>query len=300
MTYFVPFFVMFCVLLGWGKAQVLSQPANDDKADARVITGVSGQVTGGTVGATKEIGEASHGGNVENDDATSTTYQSAVRFSASQGHAYLIAVDGYGGDTGSYVLNWRLGESTSTPTDPTPPTTLAEALAALADAQATLETLEGLTHGLVAMLEALLQGQSGDDGDGISQYMYDALQAEYARASAERDAALAARAYAEAAQAQAVAERDAFIAAYEQQIAELQAAAEAAYAQVVAERNAAQAAQLHAEAGQKAAEEALAACEEAHVQAVAERNAAQTAQMYAEAGWKAAEEALAACQAGQL
>ena len=328
----------FCVLLGWGNVQVFSQPANDDKADAQVITGASGQVTGSTVGATKEIGEASHGGSsggasvwfqwrapdagevtfntsgssfdtllavyegatlvAENDD--DDTLQSAVRFSASQGHAYLIAVDGYGGDTGSYVLNWRLGESTSTPTDPTPPTTLAEALAALADAQATLETLEGLTHGLVAMLEALLQGQSGDDGDGISQYMYDALQAEYARASAEyarasaeRDAALAARAYAEAAQAQAVAERDAFIAAYEQQIAELQAAAEAAYAQVVAERNAAQAAQLHAEA-------ALTACEEAHVQAVAERNAAQTAQMYAEAGWKAAEEALAACQAGQL
>ena len=129
---------------------MFSQPANDDKADAQVITGASGQVTGSTVGATKEIGEASHGGNsggasvwfqwrapdageatfntsgssfdtllavyegatlvAENDD--DDTVQSAVRFSASQGHAYLIAVDGYDGRTGSYVLNWRLGSST--------------------------------------------------------------------------------------------------------------------------------------------------------------------------------------------
>ena len=143
----------FCVLLGWGNVQVFSQPANDDKADAQVITGASGQVTGSTVGATKEIGEASHGGSsggasvwfqwrapdagevtfntsgssfdtllavyegatliAENDD--DDTVQSAVRFSASQGHAYLVAVDGYDGRTGSYVLNWRLESSAPAP-----------------------------------------------------------------------------------------------------------------------------------------------------------------------------------------
>lgn len=281
---FVPFFVTFCVLLGWGNVQVFSQPANDDKADAQVITGASGQVTGSTVGATKEIGEASHGGYngrasvwfqwrapdagevtfntsgssfdtflavyegatlvAENDD--DGTFQSTVQFSASQGHAYLIAIDGYDGRTGSYVLNWRLGASTPTPTDPTPPdptppATLAAALAALADAQAALETLEGLTHGLVAILE---------------------------QAMAERDTALAAFADAEAAHARAVAERDAYIAAHEQQIAEVEAVAVA-----------------QAELAQEALQ-ALAACEEARVQAVVERDTALAA--------------LAACRAGQM
>ena len=148
----VLFFIVLCMLAGGGRA--LSQPANDDKADAREIAGASGQLTGSTIGATKETGEAAHGGNsggasvwfqwrapvtgdvafntsgsgfdtllavyeganlvVENDDAVSS-HTSVVEFSAIEGHAYLIAVDGYGGRTGSYVLNWRLG--TAAPTD---------------------------------------------------------------------------------------------------------------------------------------------------------------------------------------
>ena len=41
-----------------------------------------------------------------NDD-TGGTYQSAVRFSAQQGQTYHIAVDGWGGDSGTIVLNWQ-------------------------------------------------------------------------------------------------------------------------------------------------------------------------------------------------
>ena len=55
------FFIVLCMLAGGSRA--LSQPANDDKADALEIAGVSGQVTGSTAGATKETGEAAHGGN---------------------------------------------------------------------------------------------------------------------------------------------------------------------------------------------------------------------------------------------
>ena len=57
----VLFFIVLCTLAGGSRA--LSQPANDDKTDALEIAGVSGQVTGSTVGATKEAGEAAHGGN---------------------------------------------------------------------------------------------------------------------------------------------------------------------------------------------------------------------------------------------
>ena len=42
-----------------------------------------------------------------NDDASKTTYQSAVRFNAQRGKAYHVAVDGYGGATGAIVLNWQ-------------------------------------------------------------------------------------------------------------------------------------------------------------------------------------------------
>ena len=255
-----------------------------------MITGASGQVTGSTVGATKEIGEASHGGNsggasvwfqwrapdtgevifntsgssfdtllavyegatlvAENDDDNDdNTVQSAVRFSASQGHAYLIAVDGYGGRTGSYVLNWRLGgptpppggSVTPTPTDPTP---LADALADLAEAQGALETLDGLTRGLVAMLEAALDEAS-------------AARAAQAAAEAALEEVLAGWQAADEARAQAEAERDEALAGW--------VAAEAALAQAIADGS----------------------------HAVAERHAAL-------ARWEAAEAALAACQAGQL
>ena len=42
-----------------------------------------------------------------NDDTDDWTLQSTVRFSAQQGQTYHIAVDGYGGATGTIVLNWR-------------------------------------------------------------------------------------------------------------------------------------------------------------------------------------------------
>ena len=46
---------------------------------------------------------------VSNDDIERRrNRQSAVRFSAQQDHVYHIAVDGYGGETGAVVLNWRL------------------------------------------------------------------------------------------------------------------------------------------------------------------------------------------------
>ena len=45
-----------------------------------------------------------------NDDASGTR-QSAVRFSAQRGRTYHIAVDGYGSESGTIVLNWRLSLS---------------------------------------------------------------------------------------------------------------------------------------------------------------------------------------------
>ena len=167
-------------------------PANDDMAEALEIAGAPGRVVGNSAGATKETGEAAHGGNrggasvwfrwrapatgdvafdtigsgfdtllavyedagliAENDDAASGN-TSAVAFLATEGNTYLIAVDGYGGQAGSYVLNWRL--ETGTPPQATPGT-LAEALDMLADAQAALDTLGTLTEGLIAIVEVAL------------------------------------------------------------------------------------------------------------------------------------------------
>ena len=53
--------------------------------------------TGGAVDALTEV--------ASNDDAVGL--QSEVRFTAQQGVMYHVAVDGYGGETGSIVLNWR-------------------------------------------------------------------------------------------------------------------------------------------------------------------------------------------------
>ncbi len=44
-------------------ASALAAPANDDFANARVITGLTGHVTGSNLGATKETGEPDHAGN---------------------------------------------------------------------------------------------------------------------------------------------------------------------------------------------------------------------------------------------
>ena len=54
---------------------------------------------------------------VSNDDIDrGTNRQSAVRLSAQQDHVYHIAVDGYGGETGAVVLNWRLASVPSSVT----------------------------------------------------------------------------------------------------------------------------------------------------------------------------------------
>lgn len=42
-----------------------------------------------------------------NDDASDGTLQSAVHFRAQQGRTYHLAVDGYGGKSGTVVLNWQ-------------------------------------------------------------------------------------------------------------------------------------------------------------------------------------------------
>ena len=48
-----------------------------------------------------------------NDDASDGTLQSEVRFRAQQGQTYHIAVDGYGGKSGTVVLNWQAVSSGS-------------------------------------------------------------------------------------------------------------------------------------------------------------------------------------------
>ena len=48
-----------------------------------------------------------------NDDASDGTLQSEVRFSARRGQTYHVAVDGYGGKSGTVVLNWRASSSDS-------------------------------------------------------------------------------------------------------------------------------------------------------------------------------------------
>jgi hypothetical protein len=122
-------------------------PSNDNFVDAQVITGSSGSVKGSNVGATKEPGEPDHaagasiwykwtapttgvfdfdthgssfdtilgvytGDSVDklteigfNDNGKDFT--SEVDFSASEGTAYSILVDGSGGQTGDVVLNWQ-------------------------------------------------------------------------------------------------------------------------------------------------------------------------------------------------
>ena len=46
-----------------------------------------------------------------NDDASDGTLQSEVHFSAQQGQTYHLAVDGYGGKSGTVVLNWQASSS---------------------------------------------------------------------------------------------------------------------------------------------------------------------------------------------
>ena len=124
-------------------------PWNDNFAEAFVLTGAVGSVSGLNVGTSKEPGEPNHAGDAggrsvwyrwtapatgryhldtlgssfdtllaiytgstvsgltvvaSNDDAGSTS--SAVGFSATAGTTYSIAVDGYAGATGAFMLSW--------------------------------------------------------------------------------------------------------------------------------------------------------------------------------------------------
>jgi len=131
-----------------------SPPANDNFANAQVVSGPSGFVSGSNAGATKEPGEPNHGGNpggssvwyrwtAPNSDPLSfyvsdstftlgaytgssvsslTTVgggRSSVSFTPVTGTLYYIAVDGFNGATGSFGLQWQKNVTTPTPT-PTP------------------------------------------------------------------------------------------------------------------------------------------------------------------------------------
>ena len=157
-----------------------------------------------------------------------------------------------------------------------------------------------------ALLAMILQGCSSDDSSGISQDMYDALNAEKTAAEAEASAAKAAQATAEAAEtaakaaqaeaeaAEAAAEAEAMTAkAAEMAAKAAETAAVAAQAVAESEAKAAMAAQTKAEADLEAAETALAAANEA-------KTAAETAQAVAESEAKAAKEAQAAAETAKM
>jgi hypothetical protein len=129
-----------------------SAPANNNFANAQVITGSSGTVTGSNVGATKESGEPNHAGfsggasvwyrwqapasgavsfvtagsdfdtllaaytgssvnsltAVAGNDDFNGTLQSGITFTAQSGVTYYLAVDGFGGATGSIMFAWNM------------------------------------------------------------------------------------------------------------------------------------------------------------------------------------------------
>ena len=130
----------------------------------------------------------------------------------------------------------------------------------------------------VAMLAMVLQGCGGDgNGSGISQDMYDALQADYDQAVVDRDAAMTAQMTADEAAAAAMA---------------AQMTAEAAQA-------AAEAAQMTAEAAQMTAENERDAAAAARDAAVVAQGVAETARMAAEAAKMMADEAAATAMTAQ-
>ena len=181
----------------------------------------------------------------------------------------------------------------------------------------------------VAMLAMVLQGcgSDGDGGSGISQDMYDSLQADYDAAVADRDAAMAAQMAAMEAQTMAETERDTATAA-QMAAMEAQAAAEArrdvavaAQAVATAAAAAAETAKMDAEDAEAiavaaqtmaederdaarldvvAAEAAQAIAEAAKTAADAARDAAVTAQMAAEDAQEVAEDAAAAAMAAEM
>ena len=166
----------------------------------------------------------------------------------------------------------------------------------------------------VAMLAMVLQGCGGDDGgSGISQDMYDALQADYDQAVSDRDAAMAARMAAMEAQMTAETERDAAMegqtAAEAAQVAAEARATAAVAAQAVADAAAAtarqaamdaEAAQMVAEAALEDAEDEAAAANLNVVRAEAAQAIAESAQMAAEAAQMRAETAQATAEAAAM
>ena len=122
----------------------------------------------------------------------------------------------------------------------------------------------------VAMLAMVLQGCGGDDsGSGISQDMLDALQADYDQAVADRDAAMAGQATAEAAATAAMAAQATAM--------DAQTAAEAATAAAEARRDSAVAAEAVATAAAAAAETAKTEAEATAAAAVTAKEAADAA-----------------------
>src|SRR5439155_60285 len=83
----------------------------------------SGSVTIETVGSTFDTLLAVYTGSsistltrvASNDDISGGTLQSRVSFSAAAGTVYRVAVDGYGGASGSISLAWSLGAASSAP-----------------------------------------------------------------------------------------------------------------------------------------------------------------------------------------
>ena len=151
-----------------------------------------------------------------------------------------------------------------------------------------------------ALLAAALQGcgSGGDNGSAVSQAVYDALQADYARAVTERDAAQAARQTAEAAAAAARAAL-ATAEAAETKAREAQGAAELRRSAAVRARAVAEAARVTADTATAAAEAARTAAETARAAAEAERDAANRGKVSAGAAEALAGQARKDAEAAQ-
>ncbi|MCX8040854.1 MAG: hypothetical protein N3B15_09845 [Planctomycetota bacterium] len=140
--------------VGWpsvarGVIESEDRPVNDDLAQAIVLSGSSGRVTGSNVGATRESGEPSWSGRSvwwrwtapasgtltvdtvgSNFDTVLGVYrgeevsrltalavnddavglQSRVQVGVEAGVSYVVMVDGYGGRMGSIVVNWSFSD----------------------------------------------------------------------------------------------------------------------------------------------------------------------------------------------
>jgi uncharacterized repeat protein (TIGR01451 family) len=138
--------VVAVVLGGGASGALLAAPANDDRADAQALSEATGSVSGSSAEATKEAGEPNHagdpggasvwfkwtsgsagresftatgntfdtllavyrdlGGTLDEVAADSSGSSSQVEFDALAEEEYLIAIDGVGGTSGAFVLDW--------------------------------------------------------------------------------------------------------------------------------------------------------------------------------------------------